>query len=189
MPLIKSKSPKAFKSNIKAEIAAGKPQKQAVAIAYAVKRKAKKAYGGSVDPDEIAESRPRIASSNPMDYDSDVDYYKAIGDRRGNEGGDEKQEPLSKASYRGMKAEQNRRKKYFAKNEEYVKKSMAAKKSGDKEAQKKVDERWNKHTQSESLRQRAKMPKPMGDEARKEWSEKIGKGKPAPFKNGGKVCW
>ena len=33
MPLIKGKSEKAFKSNIKAEIAAGKPQKQAVAIA------------------------------------------------------------------------------------------------------------------------------------------------------------
>jgi uncharacterized protein with WD repeat len=47
MPLIKSKSDKAFKSNIKAEIAAGKPQKQAVAIAYSVKRAAKKADGGS----------------------------------------------------------------------------------------------------------------------------------------------
>jgi len=54
MPLIKSKSPKAFKSNIKAEIASGKPQKQAVAIAYAVKRKAKKADGGGVkQPDLI----------------------------------------------------------------------------------------------------------------------------------------
>ena len=42
MPLIKSKSEKAFKSNIKAEIAAGKPQKQAVAIAYAQARKAKR---------------------------------------------------------------------------------------------------------------------------------------------------
>ena len=34
MPLVKSKSEKAFKTNIKREIAAGKPQKQAVAIAY-----------------------------------------------------------------------------------------------------------------------------------------------------------
>jgi hypothetical protein len=42
MPLTKSKSKKAFVSNIKAEIKAGKPQKQAVAIAYSVKRKAKK---------------------------------------------------------------------------------------------------------------------------------------------------
>lgn len=47
MPLIKSKSPKAFKENIKAEIKAGKPQKQAVAIAYSVKRTAKKCKGGS----------------------------------------------------------------------------------------------------------------------------------------------
>jgi hypothetical protein len=49
MPLIKSKSEKAFKSNIKAEIAAGKPQKQAVAIAYDVQRRApKKASGGGL---------------------------------------------------------------------------------------------------------------------------------------------
>ena len=48
MPLIKSKSPKAFKENIKAEIAAGKPQKQAVAIAYDVQRRAKKADGGGL---------------------------------------------------------------------------------------------------------------------------------------------
>jgi hypothetical protein len=41
MPLKKSKSKKAFKENIKAEIKAGKPIKQAVAIAYSVKRKSK----------------------------------------------------------------------------------------------------------------------------------------------------
>jgi hypothetical protein len=42
MPLIKSKSPEAFKKNIKAEVEAGKPIKQAVAIAYAEKREASK---------------------------------------------------------------------------------------------------------------------------------------------------
>ena len=42
MPLIKSKSPKAFKKNIKAEVKAGKPVNQAVAIAYAEKRAAAK---------------------------------------------------------------------------------------------------------------------------------------------------
>ena len=42
MPLKSGKSKAAFQANIKAEIAAGKPQKQAVAIAYAVKRKGKK---------------------------------------------------------------------------------------------------------------------------------------------------
>jgi hypothetical protein len=47
MPLIKSKSDKAFKSNIKAEVKAGKPVKQAVAIAYSTKRAApKKMCGG-----------------------------------------------------------------------------------------------------------------------------------------------
>jgi hypothetical protein len=40
MPLIKSKSPRAFSENVKREIAAGKPQRQAVAIAYATKRAA-----------------------------------------------------------------------------------------------------------------------------------------------------
>ena len=40
MPLVKSASKNAMRQNIKAEMRAGKPQKQAVAIAYAVKRKA-----------------------------------------------------------------------------------------------------------------------------------------------------
>jgi hypothetical protein len=47
MPLQKSKSSKAFKSNVKAEVKAGKPQKQAVAIAYAVKRDAEHKRKGS----------------------------------------------------------------------------------------------------------------------------------------------
>ena len=41
MPLIKSKSNKAFKYNVKSEIKAGKSKKQALTIAYSVKRKAK----------------------------------------------------------------------------------------------------------------------------------------------------
>jgi len=40
MPLVKSSSSKAFRENVKAEVKAGKPVKQAVAIAYAVKRSA-----------------------------------------------------------------------------------------------------------------------------------------------------
>lgn len=42
MPLKSGKSKKAFSSNVKTEMAAGKPQKQAVAIAYSVARKSKK---------------------------------------------------------------------------------------------------------------------------------------------------
>jgi hypothetical protein len=38
MPLVKSKSPEAFKKNVAAEVKSGKPVKQAVAIAYATKR-------------------------------------------------------------------------------------------------------------------------------------------------------
>ena len=41
MPLIKSKSKKAVSKNIKTEIKAGKPQKQAIAIALSTQRKAK----------------------------------------------------------------------------------------------------------------------------------------------------
>lgn len=42
MPLIKSGSKKAVSQNIKTEMAAGKPQKQAVAIALSVARRGKK---------------------------------------------------------------------------------------------------------------------------------------------------
>jgi hypothetical protein len=45
MPLKKSASPKAFRENVKAEIKAGKPVKQAVAIAYATKRSSAKPAG------------------------------------------------------------------------------------------------------------------------------------------------
>jgi hypothetical protein len=41
MPLHKSKSKKAVSANIKTEMSAGKPQKQAVAIALNVQRRAK----------------------------------------------------------------------------------------------------------------------------------------------------
>lgn len=41
MPLVKSKSKKAFKENVRREMKVGKPKKQALAIAYSVKRKSK----------------------------------------------------------------------------------------------------------------------------------------------------
>ena len=44
MPLIKSMLPKAMSKNIAKEIAAGKPQKQAVAIALNVAREGKKRF-------------------------------------------------------------------------------------------------------------------------------------------------
>jgi hypothetical protein len=42
MPLVKSASRGAFRKNIRAEVRAGTPVKQAVAIAHSVKRRASK---------------------------------------------------------------------------------------------------------------------------------------------------
>ena len=52
MPMKKGYSDKTIGKNISMEMKAGKPQKQAVAIAYAVKRSAKKADGGDVTQDK-----------------------------------------------------------------------------------------------------------------------------------------
>ena len=64
MPLMKRKSKAAFSHNVAAEMKAGKSQPQSLAIAFSVKRKAKKAYGGKyakggeVEDSARSESRP-----------------------------------------------------------------------------------------------------------------------------------
>ena len=50
MPLVKSASSKAFRQNVKTEMAHGKPQKQAVAIAYSTQREAAKKSGAKPMP-------------------------------------------------------------------------------------------------------------------------------------------
>ncbi len=45
MPLIKGYSPKSFSKNVSMEMKSGKPQKQAVAIAYATQKAALKKAG------------------------------------------------------------------------------------------------------------------------------------------------
>jgi len=177
MPLIKSKSDKAFKSNIKAEIAAGKPQKQAVAIAYSTKRMAKKARGGSMDP---------------MDYDSDQDYYQATG-RLKDENDDTVEEQPPR---RAVMAEQRRKDKSAKKNSANWQASEMYRTTDKPEALKQF-ERLSRRKESNNLLSRVKslsksddvVNRLMAKTLRSEWSKKIGKGKPAPFKSGGSTCW
>lgn len=61
MPLIKSKSQKAFSKNVEQEMKSGKPQDQALAISYSVQRKAKRkkmAEGGMLNESAKYERRP-----------------------------------------------------------------------------------------------------------------------------------
>lgn len=72
MPLIKSKSKKAFSKNVESEMESGKPQPQALAIAFSVKRKAgkkKMAQGGAVNESASSEHRP---SPEETDKDSSM---------------------------------------------------------------------------------------------------------------------
>jgi hypothetical protein len=66
MPLVKSKSKEAFSKNISTEIKAGKPPRQAAAIAYSVKRSAeKKKAGGKVGLwDNIHAKQERIKNGS-----------------------------------------------------------------------------------------------------------------------------
>lgn len=50
MPLVKSASSSVFRKNVKTEMAHGKPQKQAVAIAYSTQREAAKKSGAKPMP-------------------------------------------------------------------------------------------------------------------------------------------
>ncbi len=56
MPLVKGKSKSAMSRNIETEMAAGKPQKQAVAIAYSVAGKSKKKRKGRKAPEHTTNS-------------------------------------------------------------------------------------------------------------------------------------
>lgn len=67
MALIKSKSSKAVGKNIKKELAAGKPKKQAVAIALSVQRKAKGQSGKKFNPNKYESTRRKVFQL-PKDY-------------------------------------------------------------------------------------------------------------------------
>lgn len=54
MPLVKSKSKRAFRENVRKEVDAGKPVKQAVAIAYDVKRRSGGARHSKLDHKKVS---------------------------------------------------------------------------------------------------------------------------------------
>lgn len=75
MPLMKSKSKGAFEHNVKAEMNAGKDQKQALAIAYSVKRRAKKMNkGGMVDMDDMSMPEQHMSDDHLL---SDEEAYES----------------------------------------------------------------------------------------------------------------
>lgn len=150
----------------------GVPQKVGKEFVQADKgqamKKVKKATGGSMDP---------------RDYDSDWDYKSATGQLK-----EESDEP--EQEYRIRPSVLNKQKTIRRKNAADAAMAFKAKRSGDKETEKKIQDRWARRETSESLKRNAKMSRaPQANEYRKEWSEKIGKGKPAPFKSGGSTCW
>jgi hypothetical protein len=69
MPLIKSGSKAAVGKNIKTEVAAGKPQKQAVAIAMSTKDRAKK----------MPERGQRTATHNDSKHPGSHDDWEKLG--------------------------------------------------------------------------------------------------------------
>jgi len=169
MPLTKSKSKKAFSHNVEAEMHAGKPQRQAVAIAYAVQRKAKKAGGGRIKPDAYS----------PHHYESDWDYEDANG---GHGEVHEEHEEEYKLPPKEKK-EENR----LSGRLKLEKKAIE---SGNKEEATKQRKRIDRRFLSESSRSEAKYQEKKGQKAkadthRKEWETEFKK--PAPFKAGGKV--
>lgn len=68
MPLNPSKSKEAFKENVKTEVEAGKPQKQAVAIAYSEQGESKKKVKKSDEPNLMygAQVRPYTGDINDL---------------------------------------------------------------------------------------------------------------------------
>ena len=75
MPLMHGKSDKAFSHNVEAEMHAGKPQKQAVAIAYSEKDHAKHmASGGKVEGCKQCMADGGEMEDHEMPMDEEMDH-------------------------------------------------------------------------------------------------------------------
>lgn len=85
MPLVHSKSEKAFGENVRREMKAGKPQKQAVAIAYSVR----KAAGGK---------------GNFEPTGNDQDGFNGLGQTLQDHNPDGPKQPAAIGSYSGSRS-------------------------------------------------------------------------------------
>jgi hypothetical protein len=81
MPLEKGKSNKAFQHNIKTEMAAGKPQKQAVAIAYSEAGEAKKRDRKERETAHHSEHSAKRSRHYHEKVARDVEAQKVVRDR------------------------------------------------------------------------------------------------------------
>lgn len=84
MPLINGSSRDSISRNIKTEMAAGKPQKQSVAIALDVARRAKRADGGRVHTGPIVSAVGGRTDHHPMEvpegaYVLPADHVSSLG--------------------------------------------------------------------------------------------------------------
>ncbi len=94
MPLIKSKSKKAFSKNVEKEMEAGKPQKQALAIAYNTQRSAgrkKMAFGGKAEADKapFPGSDMNSAADTMVSPKDDMENHKFAAEALSHEHGEE----------------------------------------------------------------------------------------------------
>lgn len=97
MPLIKKPSKKAFEHNMKAEMHAGKPKDQSLAIAYSVKRKSKKmAEGGTVSASDEKRPMPDQKANDAKDVSQNSGKKPAKDDSMTSQ-------PERKQSMKGMK--------------------------------------------------------------------------------------
>ena len=84
MPLVQGSSRKAISDNIRTEMGAGKPQKQAVAIALDVARRVKRASGGAVHTGPIKSAVGGRTDHHPMEvpegsYVLPADHVSSLG--------------------------------------------------------------------------------------------------------------
>jgi hypothetical protein len=86
MPLMKGKSEKAFKHNVRAEMHAGKPQKQALAIAYSIKRKGGGNFKPAGNDSDVYDSFGCKCQDRNYDEETQVDRGSYKGSRSGGSG-------------------------------------------------------------------------------------------------------